>query len=358
MAHELDFAENGEAAMAFVGQTPWHGLGQSLEPGADIEVWRKAAHMDWEIQRSAVQYVSGQHDVMSGDSLRLFPEKHVLYRSDNGRPLSVVSDKYKIVQPKEVLGFYRDLVGVAGMELETAGVLFGGRRFWALANTGRMVDLKGQNVLKDGKSLYIPDTVKGYLLLSTSCDGTLATTARFTSIRVVCNNTLSVATADNYSTVRVPHNRVWNAKEVHEQMGFIDNGWDKFRNNIEHLANTVLTREQGVEFLVRLLGDMDVNGKLETNPTKDQMDDIIAAQSPAVANKCANVWELYTGSGLGSKMDSSEGTYWGILNAITQTVDYHTGHRTQDARLNGSWFGTGNTLKTKAFELALEMSNV
>jgi hypothetical protein len=33
------------------------------------------------------------------------------------------------------------------------------------------------------------DRVKAYLLLATSCDGTLCTTAQFTSVRVVCNNT-------------------------------------------------------------------------------------------------------------------------------------------------------------------------
>ncbi len=30
-------------------------------------------------------------------------------------------------------------------------------------------------------------------LLATACDGTLATTAQFTNIRVVCNNTLAIA---------------------------------------------------------------------------------------------------------------------------------------------------------------------
>lgn len=345
MAHELDFAANGEAAMAYVGETPWHSLGQELERGMPIEEWQRAAHMDWEIQRAAVQFNIPKVEPLKTENGRplleivesnLFPEKHVLYRSDNHRPLSVVSDKYKIVQPKEVLEFYRDLVGSVGMELETAGVLFGGKRFWALANTGRAVELKGQTV--DG--IYIPDTINGYLLLSTSCDGTLATTARFTSIRVVCNNTLSIATKDNKTVVRVPHNRTWNEKEVKEQLGFIDKGWNKFRTDIEKLANATLDRDTAIEYLVRLLGDPEV--------PLDQ-------QSPAVSNKCSNVWELYTNSGKGAHMGSAENTFWGMVNAITQTVDYHTGHRTQDARLNGAWFGTGNNLKTQAFELALDM---
>jgi phage/plasmid-like protein (TIGR03299 family) len=336
MAHELDFAANGEAAMAWVGDTPWHGLGQELQSGSPIEVWLKAAHMDWEILRTAVEYKipydGTQRDALqlTADKLsehRLFPEKNVLYRSDTLAPLSVVSDSYNIVQPYEVLEFYRDLVGVADMQLETAGVLFGGRRFWALANTGRLAELKGN------------DAIKGYVLLSTSCDGTMATTARFTSVRVVCNNTLSIATKDNASVIRVPHRRLWNPSEVKEQLGLIDSSWALFKQHIETLSGNYVDREQAAEYLVKLFGDVDVP---------------VDQQSPAVAGKCAGIWDLYTNTGVGAHMESAEGTWWGLLNAITQTIDYHTAHRTVDARLNNAWFGQGNNKKTEALELALE----
>jgi phage/plasmid-like protein (TIGR03299 family) len=89
-----------------------------------------------------------------------------------------------VVQPREVLEFYRDLTEVAGYELETAGVLKAGRKFWALARTGKSAALKGN------------DVVNGYLLLATSCDGTLATVAMPTTVRVVCNNTLTIALRD------------------------------------------------------------------------------------------------------------------------------------------------------------------
>jgi phage/plasmid-like protein (TIGR03299 family) len=221
------------------------------------------------------------------------------------------------------------------MQLETAGVLFGGRRFWALANTGRMVDLAGTKV--DGKN--IPDTVKGYLLLTTSCDGTLATTAQFTSVRVVCNNTLSIATKDNNTRIRVPHNRVWKPSEVKEQLGFIDEGWNKFSDQLKLLSQANAPRDQAVEYLVKLFGEEGV---------------AVEDQSPAVAQKCANIWSLFTGEGIGSDYTSSDGTWFGLINAITETMDYHTSHRTTDSRLNNSWYGAGNTLKTKAFELALD----
>jgi phage/plasmid-like protein (TIGR03299 family) len=250
----------------------------------------------------------------------------------------VVSPSYNIVQPQEVLEFYRDLVGTADMQLETAGVLFGGRRFWALADTGRMVDLAGKKV--DGKT--IPDTVKGYLLLTTSCDGTLATTAQFTSVRVVCNNTLSIATKDNNTRIRVPHNRVWKPSEVKEQLGFVDEGWNKFSQQLQLLSSSTAPRDKAVEYLVKLFGEEGV-------ATEDQ--------SPAVAQKCANIWALFTGEGMGSDYTSSDGTWFGLMNAITETMDYHTSHRTTDSRLNNSWYGAGNTLKTKAFELALDYAD-
>src|SRR3546814_12556175 len=120
-----------------------------------------------------------------------FPEQKVLYRSDTKAPLAVVSKRFQVVQPGEILEFYRDLTEVGGFELETAGVLREGRKFWALARTGQSVSLKGR------------DRVDGYLLLATACDGTLATTAQFTSVRVVCKNTLSIALGDRSEERRV-----------------------------------------------------------------------------------------------------------------------------------------------------------
>jgi len=132
--------------------------------------------MSWSYLEAPVMF-------QAGSEIRDFPDQKVIVRSDTHAPLSVVSRRYQVVQPVEVLEFYRDLVEVGGFELETAGVLKGGRKLWALAKTGQEATLRGG------------DRVKSYLLLATACDGTLATTAQFTSVRVVCNNTLQIALA-------------------------------------------------------------------------------------------------------------------------------------------------------------------
>lgn len=40
MSHDLSLRANGSAEMAFVGNTHWHGLGQSVNKGASIGVDR------------------------------------------------------------------------------------------------------------------------------------------------------------------------------------------------------------------------------------------------------------------------------------------------------------------------------
>ena len=85
-----------------------------------------------------------------------------------------------MVQPREVIDFFKSLVETQDMELETAGALANGKRVWALAKTGRDFTINGVN-----------DTLLAYLLLATSYDKQFSTTGQFTSIRVVCQNTLS-----------------------------------------------------------------------------------------------------------------------------------------------------------------------
>src|SRR3989344_8335345 len=190
--------------MAYAGATPWHGLGNQLTQKQPIEVWQREAGMDWQIQESPVHFKSETAGHLG--SIHSFPEQKVLFRSDTKAPLSVVSNRYHTVQPREVLEFYRDLTEVSGYELETAGGLKRGRKFWALARTGKSSALKGN------------DVVHGYLLLATSCDGTLATTATPTTVRVVCNNTLSIALSGTSSAIKVPHSTSFDAQAVKKQL--------------------------------------------------------------------------------------------------------------------------------------------
>lgn len=120
------------------------------------------------------------------------------------------------MQPREVIEFYRDLTEVSGFQLETAGVLKGGRKEWALARTGHSATLQGN------------DVTNVYVLLATACDGTMATTAQFTAVRVVCNNTLAVAIDDSKGAVKIRHNTTFDPETVKCQLGISVSHWYTF----------------------------------------------------------------------------------------------------------------------------------
>ena len=311
------------ANMAFIGTTPWHGLGQRLPENQPLEVWQKAAGMDWQIEESAVLF---RADPRKPFDVHTHAESKVLYRSDTHMPLSVVSARYQTVQPAAILEFYRDLVSVGGFELETAGVLKDGKKLWALAKTGQETLLKGG------------DQVKGYLLLSTSCDGTLATTAQFTSVRVVCHNTLQMALGDREGVVRVPHSTQFDPEAVKRSLGVAGGHWAIFQDQITALAERKVNRFDVVRYVTTVLGDPERS--LPIQPHERAMKKVV---------------DLFSRDGRGADLVSAQGTAWGLVNAVTEYVDHHRRARSQDSRLDSAWFGPGATLKARAFTEAVKL---
>lgn len=317
MAHLLE-------QMAYVGDTPWHGLGNQLSAHEPIEVWARQAGMDWEIREAPVRFMAG--NVGSVGPIESFPENKVLFRSDTNSPLSVVSQRYKVVQPSEILEFYRDLTEVSGFELETAGILKGGRKIWALARTGQTSTLKGN------------DVTNAYVLLATACDGTLATTAQFTSIRVVCNNTLAVALAGSSGAVKVKHSTSFDPLSVKRQLGISVSTWDSFIYRMKGLSERKVTANEAANYFRRVFSDLE------------------KASSPTANGRAmAKAMALFDGQGKGSELASASGTAYGLLNAVTEFIDHERRARSPSHRLESAWFGQGAFLKEQALDEALLM---
>jgi phage/plasmid-like protein (TIGR03299 family) len=312
--------------MAYVGEQPWHGLGTRLAPDQPLEIWAKQAGMDWQIETADVQFIASRP---FPGSLHAYPEQKVLYRSDTRAPLSVVSKRFKVVQPAEILEFYRDLTEIGGYEMETAGVLKDGRKLWALARTGQSVTLKGG------------DKVNGYLLLASACDGTLATTAQFTSVRVVCNNTLTVTLRDGTGAVKVPHRSEFDAQAVKQQLGIAVTPWSSFSDHIKELANCRVAKKAVEDFLTKVFA----YSHSDTSPYGSAFNE----------RAVQKVLGLYAGQGKGSGLSSAKGTAWGLLNSVTEYTDHHRRSRSSDHRRDAAWFGQGATLKQRAWGEALKL---
>ncbi|WP_454906777.1 DUF932 domain-containing protein [Variovorax gossypii] len=319
MAHQLTIQQSGVAEMAYVGATPWHGLGQRVAAEASLEQWLEQARMQWEIKSSPVQYTNG--------SLHDFSDYQVLYRSDSNAPLSVVSDRYKVVQPKEMVEFFRSLVESEGFMIETLGSLKGGRRIWALAKTHLENDVVGS------------DRVKAYLLLITSCDGSLATTAKFISTRVVCWNTQAIALGEDGLEVKVRHNTEFNAEVVKGRMGLIGGqAFEKFVDRMRSLSKIKMTRGDA-ELVVASVLPSPTNPKTKIQETRGFQ----------------TILGLFSGAAIGSNLPGVQGTAWGLLNAVTEYTDHRVRAHSTENRLSSAWFGTGANLKAAAEEALLAL---
>lgn len=298
MAHEIATTLDGRNAMAYTGETPWHGLGQKLEANASLDDWAKASGLDYTL--SATPVTNGPITVVG---------KQIIYREDKMEGLSVVSGRYKVVQPIEVLDFFKRYVnGVA--QIETAGVLFGGRRYWAMARLEGEINIAG-------------DITRPYLLMASSCDGSLTTQARLTSVRVVCNNTLQMSQR-GAADVTLRHTSVFDAEDMGNKLEIMHQNLASQSDMLKTLASVQLTEARSREFMAKLFGT-----------TTDNLN-----------RQATRILELYTGQGIGSELESSKNTAYGLLQAATQYYDWEGGNK-QDNRLQHAWFGAGADFKAR-----------
>lgn len=316
--------EDGTAEMAYTGDCPWHGLGTKLTPGATVDEWRDQAGMNWKVKESDVTY--NVIDNAGIPAVKSITGKKALYRSDTLAPLSIVGDKFNIVQPSEVLEFFRDLTEQNGMVLSTAGVLFGGNRFWALAETGREAEVtKG-------------DMIKGNLMFVTSVDGTLSNTAKFVSTRVVCNNTLAIAMKENGGLmVRKTHRGVWDSTQAKIDLGLLDSSWDAFMLDLRRLSNRKMSDDEVQKFFKKTFYD----------PKHDECNQPIGA-----VKRVNTLMSKYI---VGAGAEYAHGTAFGALNAITNLFTHGTGRqRVLERKFWGAYFDNDG-IKNGAMENLLAM---
>jgi phage/plasmid-like protein (TIGR03299 family) len=335
MAHELDMT-TGRVGMAFVGQTPWHGLGHQLPVGADLETWRKAAGLDWKVVEAPIYF----NDSTQAGALVSFKGQKALYRDDTGGQLSIVSTGYQPVQPNEILAFMDEVVNAGGFQLETAGSIREGKRIWALAK------------MTEGAEIVPGDRVRPYLLIATSYDKSMATTAKRTSIRVVCNNTLSAAAGDHMHEgsmepeIKVYHSMKFDDKvraQVREQLEAAVAAFDEFVATSKRLAEAPAPSGVVDAFLLNLY-------RVE----RDKQEAIEKARK---SKGFKRITEMFATGDNNPGHELAGQTLWGLVHSVTRYVDFERG-TSRNTALDSAWFGEGAALKDRAFQIAQELVTV
>lgn len=341
MAHMVE-------TMAYAGEVPWHGLGTQVDETMSPEEMLKAAQIDWTVSKRPAYTIDkpdvwNLNDPTSEASFLRAPDQYFLVRDSDNKILSPCGEGYVPFQNAEVMNFFKKFTDAGHMTMETAGSLKEGKDIWGLAK------------LTDKFSLAGDDEVGGYLLLNNSHQVGKAMTVMFTPIRVVCNNTLTMALNTQGHRFRVLHLQMFD-EEIHkaaeEALGISGQQMAQFKEQSEFLANKRAKDFDVSNFIAELL-----QPNLLIERAKAPNPDALPPLHQEFARTAELVHEAVETSP-GASMSSAKGTWWGALNAVTYVVDHQKKSMAEGNALHSAWFGSGANTKRKALTKALEYAQV
>lgn len=314
MAHEVE-------TMAFTNEVPWHGLGVHVEDAPSVDEMLELAGLDWEVEK---RQLTTTHE---GKKV-IVPDNYALVRSTDGAVLDVVGKAWKPIQNAQGFEFFREFVEAGDATMETAGSLRGGRYVWGLANLNTGFKLPGK------------DQVNGYLLVGIPHEQGKALVIKPTAIRVVCNNTLTMAlrAGDAADVFRHAHRTEFNDSAIRlakETLGLAREQIAEFEASARILHST----KMAIDDVVRIVSDvMAPNADVAA-----MIDDFDANATPRIKQ----IMDAYHNA-----PGAQPGTAWGALNAVTYYTD-HMASRTADKRLTNAWLGKTSRQKTQVMNALL-----
>jgi phage/plasmid-like protein (TIGR03299 family) len=328
MAHEL-LIDDGQAAMFYVDERPWHGLGTRLTAPPSSREAIEAARLDWSVVKVPL-YVVG------GTRIHELPHRFAILREDEiGRKhchvFGIAGREYTPLQNREAFEFFDPLVQDARATYETAGALGHGERVWIQAR------LAGDFEVVSG------DAVQRFLLLSNSHDGTSSVQVKLTPIRVVCNNTLTSALAKG-RTIRVRHDRDVRDRLEHakELLGVIEAQYLEIAALFRRMAEVRFNQDRAAKYFA----------------------DVFPERATADANRQSlenRRWALhFYEHGRGNEAPKVRHTLWAAYNGVTELIDHRRpANQAVDyskKRLRSVWYGAGAATKERALRLAEQMT--
>jgi phage/plasmid-like protein (TIGR03299 family) len=338
MSHELEIRADGTGAAAYAYKPAWHGLGVVVDGLMTAE---ECLHRVPELASPIVPEPVYAKNPNTGLFVPI--DGYVAnVRSEDFKPLAIVGERYKILQNVEALSFLDDLVDSGEAKYEAVISLKDGAKVSLLARLPREVKIGGMEELST------------FILLSNSHDGSSAITLAATPVRVVCQNTLTLALSTAKRTFKVRHTSSLSGRlsEARTALGVVFNYMAEFEETADQLLNTSFTDAQFEEFLASLIvmPEDEGRGKTIATNTHDAIRSI-AYNNLRVEDGNRNVQVNLP------DMEPIKNTKWWALNAVsTYNQHFATSKKTKRTSAEENRFkrvmGDGNTnITDKAFGL-------
>ncbi len=315
MAHMVE-------TMAYAGELPWHGLGTEVSNDLTPAQMMQKAGVDWKVHEVESFIEFNGKKVKTGQKS--------LVRSTDGRILTNVGEGWNPVQNEAAFEFFSEFVLAGDMEMHTAGSLRDGEYVWALAKVKESFDVFGE------------DKVDSYLLFSNPHKYGKSIDVRFTPIRVVCNNTLTLSlNQDSKNGVRLSHRTQFNPEMVKETLGLAHEKFAKYKEMAQFLGSRKVTAESLIQYYNTVFPN---TSRTEMVKEVKQYEDLSRN-----AKLCYDALEVQPGA------EFAAGTWWQAFNSVTFITDHVQG-RNADNRLHSQWFGQNQARKVIAAESAVEFA--
>ena len=301
----------------------WHGLGTVFDH--EVTTYQEMLDLSglsgWQVREVPAE-VAGARFVV--------PTQHIVATiGGEDVVLGTTGERYEIVQNEDAFSFLQSLND--GASWETAGAIKDGRVIFGSIALDREIVLDPNGVA---------DTVKTYVLMTTSHDGSGSVQGGRTGVRVVCQNTLNLALSEMGAHKGVGQTfKFRHTMTVAERMARAAEEWrnhnvyfDAFEKEAQALMAQKVTDDQ-------FWGVVD---DLFPKPEKD---------TKGAVKKWENRVGLFAQAWQGAPNEGIRGTGWGALNALTEANQW--GRNVQNGRANGqeNFFaaGAGFDIQTNAF---------
>lgn len=249
-------------------------------------------------------------------------------REDSGETLGVVGRRYSVLQNDAAFRWFDPFIRNGEASFENAGVFRGGAIVWILARLNR-ADIQVSD----------EDSVRKYLLLSNSHDGTMCVRVGFTPVRVVCLNTLSYAHQSAASQLLRTRHRgdvVATLNAIRDTVNTMDQVFEATAAQYRRLASTRINTADLRKYV------REVYGIKEGDTLSSRQRNIIEA----VVSGAYQPTNLVAGAAA---------TVWGAYNAVTDYLSW--GRGSEDKRAYTNWFGSSAPLNQRALEIALQLAS-
>jgi phage/plasmid-like protein (TIGR03299 family) len=322
--------------MFYYGDVPWHGEGKKLDQPANFKEAILAGGLDWEVRMAPLCTAENPPSPVNS---RMAIVRQDRPKGHPGRVLGVAHKGFRPLQNREGIRIFDSIFGKGKRVYHTGGYLGAGEVVWAMAELPKSITVTNK------------DQVKTYSLFTNSHNGSIAIDFRLTTVRVVCQNTLSLALKDKDKRTffKKAHQGNYEALQQEVKAFFADTL--RAADDLETRFKQMMEKKIDDDLIKAYIENLFPEPKKPARADVDsRVKNLYLARLQNIKESRCRISDLRL-NGKGSEIKGVKESLWGTFNAVLEFIDHY--EKNSGNNIASNLFGTGAALKRKAYDQAL-----